>query len=84
MLLYITALAGMVFNGSTRDFQSFGLGSNPGSRSARFLYHLPIFINMGRKQKQYHYIYKTTNLINRKYYIGMHYRDWETDRKSVV
>ena len=23
----------MVFNGSTRDFQSFGLGSNPGTRS---------------------------------------------------
>ncbi len=27
---------------------------------------------MGRKQKTYHYIYKTTNLINGKYYIGMH------------
>ena len=27
---------------------------------------------MPRKQKKYHYIYKTTNLINRKYYIGMH------------
>jgi hypothetical protein len=27
---------------------------------------------MGRRQKQYHYIYKTTNVINNKYYIGMH------------
>lgn len=25
-----------------------------------------------RKQKKYHYIYKTTNVINEKYYIGMH------------
>jgi hypothetical protein len=27
---------------------------------------------MARKQKKYHYIYKTTNLISGKYYIGMH------------
>jgi len=30
---------------------------------------------MGRKQKKYHYIYKTTNVINSKYYIGMHSTD---------
>jgi hypothetical protein len=30
---------------------------------------------MPRKQKTYHYIYKTTNLINGKYYIGMHSTD---------
>jgi hypothetical protein len=30
---------------------------------------------MARKQKKYHYIYKTTNLINGKYYIGMHSTD---------
>jgi hypothetical protein len=30
---------------------------------------------MARKQKKYHYIYKTTNLINNKYYIGMHSTD---------
>ena len=30
---------------------------------------------MARKQKKYHYIYKTTNLINKKYYIGMHSTD---------
>jgi len=30
---------------------------------------------MGRKQKNYHYIYKTINLINGKYYIGMHSTD---------
>jgi len=39
------------------------------------LYLLPIFINMGRKQKNYHYIYKTMNLLNGKYYIGMHTTD---------
>lgn len=27
---------------------------------------------MPRKEKTYHFIYKTTNLINEKYYIGMH------------
>ena len=27
---------------------------------------------MPRNPKQYHYIYKTTNLINEKYYLGMH------------
>lgn len=27
---------------------------------------------MPRKQKRYHYIYKTTNLINSKFYVGMH------------
>ena len=30
---------------------------------------------MPRKEKKYHYIYKTTNLINKKYYIGMHSTD---------
>jgi hypothetical protein len=30
---------------------------------------------MARKQKKYHYIYKTTNLVNKKYYIGMHSTD---------
>ena len=30
---------------------------------------------MGRKEKKYHYIYKTTNVINSKYYIGMHSTD---------
>ncbi len=30
---------------------------------------------MGRSQKKYNYIYKTTNLINGKYYIGMHSTD---------
>ena len=27
---------------------------------------------MARKEKTYHFIYKTTNLLNGKYYIGMH------------
>ena len=27
---------------------------------------------MPRKEKQYHYLYKTTNLINSKFYVGMH------------
>jgi group I intron endonuclease len=30
---------------------------------------------MPRKKKKFHYIYKTTNLINEKYYIGMHSTD---------
>ena len=30
---------------------------------------------MARKEKQYHYIYKTTNLKNGKYYVGMHSTD---------
>lgn len=30
---------------------------------------------MPRKEKRYHYIYKTTNLLNGKYYIGMHSTD---------
>lgn len=30
---------------------------------------------MPRKQKKYHYIYKTTNILNGKYYIGMHSTD---------
>ena len=30
---------------------------------------------MARKQKKYHYIYKTTNLKNSKYYVGMHSTD---------
>lgn len=30
---------------------------------------------MGRKQKKYHYIYKTTNVLNDKFYIGMHSTD---------
>jgi hypothetical protein len=30
---------------------------------------------MARKEKQYHFIYKTTNLLNGKYYYGMHSTD---------
>jgi len=30
---------------------------------------------MGRKEKKYHFIYKTTNIINEKFYIGMHSTD---------
>jgi hypothetical protein len=30
---------------------------------------------MARKEKQYHYIYKTTNMLNGKYYYGMHSTD---------
>ena len=30
---------------------------------------------MPRKQKKYHYIYKTTNILNDKFYIGMHSTD---------
>ena len=30
---------------------------------------------MARKEKKYHFIYKTTNLISGKYYIGMHSTD---------
>ena len=35
---------------------------------------------MGRKQKKYHFIYKTTNLINDKFYIGMHSTDDLNDK----
>ena len=34
---------------------------------------------MPRKQKKYHYIYKTTNVLNDKFYIGMHSTDDLTD-----
>ena len=30
---------------------------------------------MPRKQKKYHFIYKTTNLVNNKFYVGMHSTD---------
>jgi len=30
---------------------------------------------MPRKQKKYHFIYKTTNLVNGKFYVGMHSTD---------
>ena len=30
---------------------------------------------MARKEKQYHFIYKTTNLLSGKYYLGMHSTD---------
>ena len=30
---------------------------------------------MSRKQKKYHFIYKTTNIINSKFYVGMHSTD---------
>jgi hypothetical protein len=30
---------------------------------------------MARKERKYHYIYKTTNIINNKFYIGMHSTD---------
>jgi len=30
---------------------------------------------MARKEKKYHFIYKTTNILNGKYYIGMHSTD---------
>jgi hypothetical protein len=30
---------------------------------------------MGKPEKKYHFIYKTTCLINKKYYIGMHSTD---------
>ena len=30
---------------------------------------------MPRKQKKYHFIYKTTNLLNNKFYVGMHSTD---------
>lgn len=30
---------------------------------------------MPRKEKQYHYLYKTTNMINNKFYVGMHSTD---------
>lgn len=51
------------------------VGSTPMRTAFELLYFFCIFIYMGRKQKKYHYIYKTTNVINGKYYIGMHSTD---------
>ena len=34
-----------------------------------------IFIYVSKSDKKYHFIYKTTCLINKKYYIGMHSTD---------
>jgi hypothetical protein len=34
-----------------------------------------IFIYVSKEEKKYHIIYKTTCLINKKYYIGMHSTD---------
>jgi len=34
---------------------------------------------MARKEKKYHYIYKTTNIITGKYYYGMHSTDYLED-----
>lgn len=51
------------------------MGSTPICGTFELLYLFYIFIYMGRKQKKYHYIYKTTNVINDKYYIGMHSTD---------
>lgn len=35
---------------------------------------------MARRQKKYHYIYKTTCTVNGKYYIGMH----STEKEAFI
>ena len=58
----------------------YGIKNSNGSSSlstraaGTFVPFLGIYIKryIPRKQKKYHYIYKTTNIINQKYYIGMH------------
>jgi len=50
-------------------------GLSPATETEDVLLILQRGINMPRKQKKYHYIYKTTNILNYKFYIGMHSTD---------
>ena len=69
----------MVLVVSTEDCGSSRFGSNPNYHPLDYfvpfyfyIYYKIIKYKMSRKKHSYHYIYKTTNLINNKFYIGMH------------
>lgn len=47
-------------------------GSNPVRTTLDFFVPFRIFIYMGRKKKNIHYLYKTTCLVTGRYYIGIH------------
>lgn len=73
-----SCICGISSFGRATDFQSVGGEFEPRIplRSTflylTFWYILKARLKMARKGKRYHFLYKTTNLLNGKFYVGMH------------